>query len=265
MLTVGVVQMDCRPGDVAANCEKIASFAGQAAAAGCKVVVYPEMSDTGYEPEAIKRSASSWKDAPFALLQRTAQEHGIYLICGISEKTPEGLYNCAAVVDPSGKLLTKYRKTHLFTPAPIAEQTIFLPGDTLVTAEIGGMMFGFSICYDLRFPELYRALALRGAHVLVNCTAWPVSRTVHWQTLARARAIENQAYFLGANRVGTDGESSFAGSSCIIDAFGESLALGDRESEELLIAELDSRPVEQIRRDIPVLQGRRCELYTASG
>ena len=130
-----------------------------------------------------------------------------------------------------------------------------------VTAELGGATWGLSICYDLRFPELYRTLAVRGATVLANCTAWPAARADHWDHLTRARAIENQAFFVGVNRVGTDDGLTFAGRSRVVAPTGELLAEASADREELLVAELDPGLVGRFRTAIPALAGRRPELY----
>ena len=158
-------------------------------------------------------------------------------------------------------MLGKYRKIHLFSSAPVHEDRYFTPGSSLTTLHIGEMTWGFSICYDLRFPELYRSLALQGAEVLVNCTAWPASRAAHWETLTRARAIENQAYMIGTNRVGTDGGVTFCGRSCIVEPFGEVISLGSADEEELVVGEIRKDKVVSFRQDIPVFQSRRKDIY----
>ncbi len=261
MIKVAVAQMRCRLGDLAHNSEKIADFVKRAAEDQCRIVVLPEISDVGYETSAIKKHAATWSELPYETAARAAKEHGLYVVCGLSEKTDLGTFNTAAVIDPSGNLLTKYRKTHLFSPAPVEEHKVFRAGDDLVTAEIDGVTFGFTICFDLRFPELYRSLTLKGATVLVNCTAWPASRTAHWTTLTQARAIENQAYFLGANRVGSDGGMTFCGHSIVVSPFGEVICEANAEDEDLLFAELDSEEVRTFREKIPVLQCRRTDVY----
>ena len=261
MTKIAVAQMQCNLGNVEANCERIASFIAQAADEGCTLVVLPEVSDVGYQVEAIAEHASSWSDIPFRTISSAAKKGKIHVVCGLSEKTEHGTFNTAAIVDSEGSLLNRYRKTHLFSAPPVAEQRVFTSGSELVTAELEQFVFGFSICFDLRFPELYRSLTLRGATALINCTAWPEVRASHWQTLTRARAIENQAYFIGANRVGTDGDMQFCGKSLVISPTGEAICEADGGSEQLLVADLDPQAVQEVREAIPVLQCRRSELY----
>jgi omega-amidase len=260
-MRIGLGQINCSVGNAAVNCKKIASFAVRAKQAGCDVVIFPEMSDTGYVIAEISETASSWTDEPFQILAASAEENSIYLICGLSERVKDRIYNSIAVFNSDGKLVSKYRKTHLFSPSPVCEDKCFCPGSELALVEIGGIKWGLSICYDLRFPELYRSLALQGAQVLVNCTAWPNFRPAHWDYLTRARAIENQAYFIGADRVGTDGRMTFNGRSRIIDPLGEIVVEGSTAEEEVVVGSIDLSKVDQFRNVIPALRSRRKDIY----
>ena len=121
----------------------------------------------------------------------------------------------------TGAIVAKYRKTHLFAPAPVEEDKFCAPGHELISVELGPLKFGLTICYDLRFPEIYRALALdHGANVFVISSAWPFPRVEHLRVLATARAIENQSYVILANRVGRDEGAPFCGTSAVIDPYG---------------------------------------------
>ncbi len=260
-MKIGVAQINCSPGEVPENCFKIESFSRLAREQGCEMVVFPEMTDTGYDISLIPEKASTWSELPFATLKNTASELGIYLVCGISEKVCSDIYNSIAVLDPKGDLVFKYRKTHLFSPHPVCEDRYFLPGNSLETVIIDDMIWGFSICFDLRFPEVSRSLMLKGAGVLVVCSAWPSTRSEHWTALTTARAIENQAYVVASNRIGTDGALNFCGSSCIIDPFGVALASCDEKSEKLITGEVNKDRISSVRRMIPVRSSRREELY----
>ena len=260
-MRVALAQMKCSLGNIEANCSKIFSFAERAAEDHCRVVIYPEMSDTGYDTSVIRETASDWKGLPYSTLRRAAKDLGVYVICGLSERVGENLYNSIAALSPEGELIAKYRKTHLYCPVPVEEHKIFASGSSLATFQIEDMAWGLSICYDLRFPELYRSLFLKGAEVMVNCTAWPQSRSVHWRTLTRARAIENQAYMLGSGRVGTDGKSTFCGQSCIIKPYGQTAAIGSSDSEELVTADIDRNEVVSFREKIPISATRRPDIY----
>ncbi len=260
-MKVALAQIECSVGDVEANCSKIIDFIEQASSKNCEVVIFPEMSDTGYDTSVIKDTASSWNERPFQLIQNAAAKQGIYVICGLSERVDDDVYNSVAVLSPGGELLGSYRKMHLFSPAPAREDQYFTPGSSFTILPIRGTTWGFTICYDLRFPELYRVLALKGAEVLVNCSAWPMVRAVRWEVLTKARAIENQAYVLGANRVGVDGDLELCGRSCIVDPFGTDITLGSADQEELIIADVENEKLVSARKSIHIFGDRRDDLY----
>ena len=135
------------------------------------------------------------------------------------------IYNSQVVIDSAGAIVAKYRKTHLFAPAPIEEDKCCAPGHELVSVALGPFKVGLTICYDLRFPEIYRALAVdHGANVFIISSAWPFPRVEHLRVLATARAIENQSYVVLANRVGRDDGVPFCGSSAVIDPSGVVMA-----------------------------------------
>ena len=131
----------------------------------------------------------------------------------------------------------------------------------LQTIPIAGVSCGLTICYDLRFPEVYRKLALAGAEMIVLCAAWPLIRQSHWETLIRARAIENQLYVIAANRTGTDGVMTFCGSSRIVDPYGVIVASAAENREEVIYGEINTEIVRTVREKIPVFEDRRTDLY----
>lgn len=133
-------------------------------------------------------------------------------------------------------------------------------GDRLALVETAWGQVGLSICYDLRFPELFRAYALSGARIVVVPAEWPHPRLAHWQTLLRARAIENQMFIIACNRVGRTGSNTFCGHSAIIDPWGETRIEGG-ESEDLLVATIDLDQVDAVRRQIPIFADRQPQLY----
>lgn len=260
-MKIGLAQIDCAVGDSEFNCAKFSKYASCAKAEGCDVVVFPEMSDTGYVPSVIDQCAAPWPGPALDAARSAAAENAISLVCGISEKTEDAIFNTIAFLDASGEVCGKYRKTHLFSAPPVHEDKVFTAGNDFSVVELGGLKWGLTICYDLRFPELYRALALEGAHVLLNCSAWPASRAAHWDCLTRARAVENQAFFVGVDRVGTDGNLKMNGHSRVVAPRGGILCEGDGEAEELLVAELDPALVDEFRDAIPAFSSRRADLY----
>jgi len=260
-MKIAVAQIKCSLGDVSANISQIASLAQKAANKCCHVIVFPEMVDTGYEMSIIREKASTWDEAPFQSIQKIAADHGIHVICGISEKEGENIFNSIAAFNPKGELLGKYRKAHLAAYPPLDEDSCISPGNSLEIIEIGDMKWGLMICYDLRFPELSRSLVLKGAEVLVLCSAWPFPRVTHWKTLMCARAIENQSYFIAANRVGTDGMVTFCGSSCIVDPYGVIVSSAAEDREALIVGEISKDNLISVRQRMPIFLHRRKDIY----
>ena len=168
------------------------------------------------------------------------------------------VFNTAYVFDREGACVAAYDKTHLFTP--MGEHEYFTPGDHLCTFTLDGVRCALIICYDLRFPELTRSLTLAGAELLFVPAEWPAVRMLHWQTLNRARAIENQIFLACCNGCGTAGETVYGGHSAVYDPWGEVLAEAGAE-EEIILADCDFSIKEQIRNSINVFRDRRPELY----
>ncbi|MDY6834055.1 MAG: nitrilase-related carbon-nitrogen hydrolase [Chloroflexota bacterium] len=260
-MKIVLAQIDCMIGDVDYNCAQLTSFNKQAKQHDCELIIFPEMIDTGYDMPTIRQTASSWTGTPFLTAQNAAMESKMWLICGISEREGDIIYNSLAVFDNTGKLAGKYRKTHLFTADPINEDQHLRAGNSYEIIDIASMKLGLMICYDIRFPEMSRHLVRKGSTVLVVCSAWPFPRQHHWRILTLARAIENQCYVVATNRVGTDGSTTFCGSSCVIDPKGDILTLGTENSSELLITDIDQEQVYLTRQSHPTLNDRRDDLY----
>lgn len=262
-MQIAVAQIACSVGDVAANLATIEEFATRAQAQGAEWVVFPEMSDTGYVMSVIREQASRWSEGPVPRLQTIARRLSLGIVCGISERADDGrLFNTQAVIGPTGAILGRYRKTHLFSPAPIEEDKCFTRGTETVSLPVGDFHFGLGICYDLRFPEFHRRLACHDrANVLVISSAWPFPRVEHLRILATARAIENQSYVILANRVGTDHGVTFCGSSAIIDPAGVVLAMASTDREDLLQADLTEDALRTVRDKMRVFEHRREDVY----
>jgi omega-amidase len=259
-MKVALAQIVCEVGNVGANCNTLRRVAKQASGEGCDAVVFPEMSDTGYDMKTIVEKASTWKSGPLQLLQELASQLGIWIVCGLSEREEGDVYNAVAVVDRNGQLAARYRKAHLFTP--IGEERFLKRGDSLTVATIEGMQWGVMACYDLRFPEMARSLALKGAEVIVVPSAFPFPRINHWCTLLASRAIENQLYVVGANRAGVDGDLWFCGSSRVVDPYGVVVASASEVGEQLLFAEISRGRVSEVRGSMAVFEDRRRDIYT---
>ena len=261
-MKIAVAQISCSLGDSEANLAKVHDLSRTAKDVGAELIVFPEMTDTGYSMSVIQKHASHWKSGFVPGLQEIASELSIAIVSGVSERDGSSIYNSQVLVDAKGDIVAKYRKTHLYAVAPVEEQTCFAPGDSFASFELGELRFGFSICYDLRFPEIYRKLVTeKNVDAFIISSAWPFPRVEHWCVLAQARAIENQAYVIASNRVGKDDELWFCGSSAIIDPRGVVIAAASADREELIQANLSQELVDSVRQRVQSLGHRREDLY----
>ncbi|MEY2497769.1 MAG: omega-amidase [Verrucomicrobiota bacterium] len=261
-MKVAAAQIACALGDIEANVRKMREFCGRAREAGVELIVFPELADTGYSMPVIQTEAKPWTEGAVPALQKMAKEFSLIIVSGVSERSGPVIYNSQVFIDANGSLAASYRKTHLFAVAPGDESACFAYGDAFVSVAAAEFRFGLSICYDLRFPEVYRALAVEHeANVLINSSAWPLPRVEHLRTLAIARAIENQCYMILSNRVGEDAGVSLCGMSAIVDPHGITLALGSTDREELIEAEISKETIAAVRDKMPVFAHRRRELY----
>jgi omega-amidase len=260
---IAAAQIACALGDLDANLRKICDFSARAKDGGAELIVFPEMADTGYAMPVIQACARPWSEGAVPELQRFAQSLSLAIVCGVSERDGASIYNSQVFIDANGNVVGSYRKTHLFTAAPIGEDKCFSPGNELTSFPFGGgLRLGLSICYDLRFPEVYRTLAIEGdVNVFILSSAWPFPRVEHFRILATARAIENQSYVIVSNRVGTDEGVTFCGTSAIIDPYGVTIASASTDREELVQAEVSEEAITSIRNKMAVFAQRRPDLY----
>ena len=261
-MKIAAAQISCELGNFDANLRKLRDFTLQAKSSGADLIVFPEMMDTGYSMPVIQKHARRWNDGAVPELQRIAKENGIAIIAGVSDRDGNSIFNAQVFVDANGKVVGKYRKTHLVTAAPLDERACFSAGDEFVACKMGEFNVGLSICYDLRFPEMARALVVNyGANVIVNSSAWPIVRAEHLRILALARAVENQSYFIIANRVGIDDGVTLCGGSIIIDPSGKMVASASSDREEWIQAEISTGVIDEVRKKVPAFAHRRDELY----
>ena len=261
-MKVAAAQIACVLGDVAANIGKMGEFCARAKTEGAELIVFPEASDTGYSMPVISEHAKPWSEGAVPALQRMAKEFSLTIVAGVSEREGDRVYNSQVFIDRRGEILARYRKTHLFVLAPNDESTCYTPGDEFVSVSAAGFNFGLSICYDLRFPEVSRALALEHrADVLLVSSAWPLPRVEHLRALAIARAIENQCYLVLANRCGVDAGVTCCGMSAIIEPSGVVIATAAGNLEDLVVANLSTETIAAVRNKIPVFANRRADLY----
>ncbi|MBK8633961.1 MAG: nitrilase-related carbon-nitrogen hydrolase [Saprospiraceae bacterium] len=260
-MKIATYQFESKLGQVDYNLNKIITILESEEVNNFDIVVFPEMSDTGYDMQVIKDYAVVWGNDHLTPIMQLAVKQNICIILGLSEKVEDKVYNTVAVIDNTGNLTYKYRKTHLVTIKPISEELFITPGDHLGIFSILGIKVGVMTCYELRFPEIARTLTLRGIQILFVPTAWPFARVDHFVSLLIARAIENQIFIVACGRVGTDAGIKFAGNSMIIDPFGKIIARASDSLEGIVSGIVDLNQIEQSRNLINALDERRSDLY----
>jgi predicted amidohydrolase len=255
---VAALQHDIVWEDPAANFARLAPMVARAAADGADLVVLTEMYSTGFSPDTT-RIAEPVDGPSTEFLVDQAVAHGVWVCGSVPERAGDAdrPRNCLVLAGPRGET-HRYAKIHPFSYA--GEHERFASGDRLVTVEVEGVQVSLFVCYDLRFADDFWILAPdTDCYVVVAC--WPANRRSHWQTLLRARAIENQAYVVGVNRAGSGGGLDYAGDSAIIGPFGEELAVaddtGDVGEERILLADVEAARVADVRGRYPFLQDRR--------
>ncbi len=267
-LPIALVQLDAGP-EPEANVARAAELADEAAAGGARLVALPEYLQYRGPNEGFRASARPIPGpftAPFAEI---ARRRGCWILAGSLAETsadPARPYNASALINPSGDVAAVYRKIHLFDVAvddgpSDTESARVLGGGETVVADVEGIALGLTVCYDLRFPELYRTLALAGAEVLAVPSNF-TERTGrdHWEVLLRARAIENAAWVIAPSQIGgPPGQPAF-GRSMVIDPWGTVVAQAP-DRVFVLRAEIDTERVTTVRRQIPVLANRRPSTY----
>jgi predicted amidohydrolase len=261
-LRVALAQIHIVPGAPDANRARLAEWAEQAAAAGAEFLLLPELWDVGYAHGRWSATAAPLGSGSFAALASAARESRLHIVASALERHDKGISNTAVVVSPEGELLGAYRKVHLI---PLFREDRYLyPGNAPVLVEFPWGRAGLAICYDLRFPELFRAYALEGAVVTFLVAEWPKERIAHWRVLVQARAIENLAFVVACNSTGSDESGTFGGHSLVVGPWGEVLAEGG-EDESLLVADLDLAQVQEARERLPALRDRRPGAYGRLG
>jgi len=259
-MRIKCLQMNMLPGDPEQNFLHAEQMIGTAAAEGADVLVLPETWNTGFFPrESLKalccRDGKEVRERIGALAAR----YRVNIVAGsVSNLRGDRIYNTALVFDRNGAVVAEYDKTHLFTP--MGEDDFYAAGDHLSIFELDGVPCGITICYDIRFPELARSLALRGIEILFTVSQWPEQRIPHLHSLVTARAIENQMFAVCCNSCGTYGETVYGGQSLVADPLGRRIAQSGT-SETVLTAECDLKILSEIRNSIPVFRDRRPELY----
>ncbi|ABN56648.1 MULTISPECIES: nitrilase-related carbon-nitrogen hydrolase [Methanoculleus] len=245
-------------GSPAERLEAAGRMAGEAAAAGASLICFPEQFVTGWSPKVPPGSGEPLDGPLTAAFARIAEENGIAVAGSIVEAGLENRpKNTTVVLDEDGELLAAYAKIHLFSPE--GEDRYYTAGDRIATFTVDGVKFGIAVCYDLRFPELFRIYAIAGVECMLVPAAWPCSRLSHWETLLPARALENRYYVTGVNTAGRPGAPCCGGS---LAADPDGTVIGRcGAGEEAISIEVDPVAVHEAQSSLPSLSDRRSDLY----
>lgn len=268
---VAVVQMDTR-NDKGANLKAACAYIDQAVAEGAKLVSFPEVMNLSGANVGEGGGHETIPGYTTEILMAKAKEHGIYIHSGsFCEYIPgeERGYNTSVIIDPEGNIISTYRKLHTFDitmpDGTVADESARIrPGDDICVVDTALGKMGQSICYDIRFPELYRIMALEGAEVMFT----PASFTMqtgkdHWETILRTRAIENGCYIVAADQYGQKARFMAYGNSMVIDPWGTVIARAN-DRAGIIYAEIDLDYVATIRAKMPSLKNRRADVYSIS-
>jgi omega-amidase len=259
-MKTALIQMDVVLGDVEANRANANCLIARGLDSGAGLLVLPELWTTGYKLSDIHLLGEPENGPTVTMLREIARKNGVEIIAGSIAETCGGkVYNTAYAIGRDGSIVAKYRKMHLI--GLMDEEKFITPGDSKCLFPMSFGLTGLIICYDLRFTELPRSLALAGSQALFVPAEWPAARGQHWLALNIARAIENQQFVIAVNRVGQDENNVFFGNSLVINPWGEVLAQGSATEEEVLVVDIDFASVAEIRRRMPVFADRRPQYY----
>jgi predicted amidohydrolase len=255
-LTCASIQFNISLGDIDTNLDIATAALHRVARKNCQLAVLPEMWSCGYDYRNMAELAG---ETPRVLekLQEECRKLEMVTVGSLPELDNGTVYNTAYVID-KGELVGSYRKLHLFST--MREDQFLGSGEQSLVAETSVGKLGIAICYDLRFPELFRKLALEGAEIICLPAEWPKPRQEHWKTLLRARAIENQLFVIAANCCGIQGKLDFFGLSQLISPLGNILQIAAEDNTEL-VAPFDFSEMADYRRKIDILNDRRADIY----
>ena len=263
-IRIALAQISCKRGDKAKNIRKIEAKVTKAKRLDAKLVVFPELSLTGYTlRDRIYELAETIPGKSTTALENLAKKTGTYIVFGmpeLSEKTQATIYNTAVLVGPDG-FIGKYRKMYLPTHSVFEEKRYFRPGYQTAVFETELGKIGLIICYDIFFPEVSRLARLSGAQLIVCISASPATRRTFFETLTVARAIENAAFLAYVNLVGVEDGLQFWGGSRIVGPNGKVLTKAKYNKEDVVLGEIDYADIRPIEAFVPTLKDLRPELF----
>jgi omega-amidase len=263
-LTVSLAQMNIAAGDSRKNFSTLENWTTIAAARKSKLhlIVFPELWSTGYVLDEAKEHATELNKGMFAQLSNVATQNKICIAGSLLEKRGLEVANSLPFFAPNGRMMGVYRKIHLFRL--MDEDKYLQPGASPLVLDLPWGVTGFAICYDLRFPELFRRYVTEEkARMIIIPAEWPIARIEHWRALLVARAIENQCYIVGVNAAGETAGTVYGGHSMIVDPWGK-IVVEAGEQPQLVTADIELDVVDEVRAAIPALEDIRSDVYGAT-
>lgn len=257
---IALIQMDSVFAEPSQNFIRAVELMDEAMKGSPDILVLPETFNTGFFPTTnLKELADKNGEKTKKIFSAYAKEHKVNIVVGsVTTVKNNSIYNTAYIFDRSGNIVAEYDKIHGFTPS--GEHNYYTGGDKLVTFSLDGLKCGIIICYDIRFCELVRSLALKGIDILFVPAHWPLIRKKHWINLVTTRAIENQMYVCAVNACSKAGDTIYGGNSLLVDPWGEELCHLD-ESERIGYGTIDVSTIKRIRESINVFRDRKPNLY----
>nr|WP_218781155.1 carbon-nitrogen family hydrolase [Bacillus sp. EB106-08-02-XG196] len=251
--------MDIAFGNPTENYQKAERLIKEAMKENPDIIVFPELWTTGYDLTRLETIADKGAANTIDFLKRAAIKYQVHFVGGsVANQGEQGVKNTLLIINNKGHLVHSYSKLHLFK---LMDEHLYLEaGEEIGLFDLDNNTFGGVICYDIRFPEWIRAHSSKGAEALFVVAEWPAPRLTHWRSLLIARAIENQCFVIACNRSGNDPNNEFAGHSMIIDPWGDVIAEAGA-TEEILSSVIELDLVKDIRKQIPIFEDRRPDLY----
>jgi predicted amidohydrolase len=257
-IRISSCQFNIAYGDPHHNLIQAQSCIQKAAEEQSGLILFPELWTSGFDLENVVFIAEQ-NQRMLSTLKDLAKQYNIHIAGALVIREDERFFNRFLVISPNDGIVAQYDKIHLF--GLMHEKQWLESGDKIVTFDLNGIKTGLAICYDLRFPELFRKLNLLGCQLVLISAEWPIQRLQHWQTLLRARAIENQYFIAAANNTGFCGESEFAGHSAIISPWGDIIKQADTTSVGLITAEVDMTLFDRARKSLVTINDRKPDIY----
>jgi omega-amidase len=257
-ISIALAQMHIAFGDTQCNLNQVRSLAKEASEKKAQLLLLPELWSTSYDLQRGHQLAQENQEI-VRELYILAEKYNIAIGGSLLIAESGEIFNRFLLISPTEDIIASYDKIHLFRL--LDEHTWLSGGNHIQSVNFAGGTAGLAICYDLRFPELFRKYALGRANIIFIAAEWPAERIEHWQILLRARAIENQLFIAAVNCVGKSGDQIYGGASAVIDPMGRVLIEGSPDMEQLLYASVSLNEIENVREKIPVFKDRRPDVY----